>query len=69
MSELLLAHGARRVDLVAKDKERYLRELLDRKESVQLRLGLCETFEVGTVNQEDDAIDLGEVITPEATSW
>ena len=26
-------------------------------------------LEVGTVNQEDDAIDLGEVITPEATSW
>ena len=67
MSELLLAHGARRVDLVAKDKERYLRELLDRKESVQLRLGLCETFEVGTVNQEDDTVYFGEVIAPEPT--
>ena len=69
MPELILAHGARRVDLVAEDKERNLRQLLNREEGIELRLRLGETLEVGAVNQEDDAIDLGEVITPEATSW
>lgn len=69
MPELLLAHSTRRVDLVAEDKERNLRELLNREESVEFRLGLGKPFEVGTVDEEDDAVDLGEVVFPEAASW
>lgn len=68
MPELILAHRARCVDLVAEDKERNLRELLDGEECVELRLGLSETLEVCTVNEEDDAINLGEVVAPEAAS-
>lgn len=68
MSKLLLAHRTRRVNLVAKDKERNLRELLDRKESVELGLRLCEPLEVGAVDKEDNAVDLGEVVAPEPAS-
>ena len=69
MSELLLAHRTRRVNLVAKDKERNLRELLNRKESVELGLRLREPLEVGAVDEEDDAVDLGEVVAPEPASY
>ncbi len=69
MPELVLAHGTRCVNLVAEDKERHLGELLDGEESVKLRLRLGEPLKVGTVDEEDDAIDLGEVVPPETTRY
>ena len=66
MSELLLADGAGRVDLVAEDEERHLGELLDGEQRVELRLGLGEPLNVDAVDEEDDAVDLREVIPPEA---
>lgn len=68
MSELLLAYRTRRVDLVTKDEERNLRELLNGKESIELSLRLREPLKVGAVDEEDDAVDLGEVVTPEPAS-
>ncbi len=68
MPELVLAHGAWRVDLVAEDKAGDLRELLNREEGIKLRLRLRESLEVGAVNQENDTVDLGEVVAPEAAS-
>ena len=65
MPELVLAHGPWRVNLVAEDKEGNLRELLDGKEGVELRLGLREPLKVGTVDKEDDTVDLREVVPPE----
>ena len=69
MPELVFAHSTRRVDLVTEDQEGHLRELLDGEEGVELRLGLGEPFKVGTVNKEDDTIDLGEVVPPEAARY
>ena len=69
MPELVLAHSAGCVNLVAEDKEGDLGELLNGEEGVKLRLGLGEPLKVSTVDEENDTIDLGEVITPEATSW
>lgn len=66
MPELVLAHSPRRVDLVAEDQEGDLRELLDGEQGVELRLGLGEPLKVGTVDEEDDAVDLREVVPPEA---
>lgn len=68
MPELLLTHSTRCVDLVTENKERNLGEFLDRKKSIQFRLGFGETFKVGRVDKEDDTVDLGEVVTPETTS-
>ena len=65
MPELVLAHRSGRVNLVAEDKEGNLRELLDGKEGVELRLGLREPLKVGTVDKEDDTVDLREVVPPE----
>ena len=68
MPELVLAHGAGCVNLVAEDKEGDLRELLDGEEGIELRLGLGEALKVGAVDEEDDPVDLGEVVPPEAAS-
>ena len=68
MPKLVLADGARRVDLVAEDKERNLRELLDGEQRVELRLGFGEPLEVCSVDKEDNAVDLREVVAPEAAS-
>ena len=69
MPELLLADGAGRVDLVAEDEERHLGELLDREQRVQLRLRLGEPLDVDAVDEEDDPVDLGEVVPPQAARW
>ena len=69
MSELLLADGAWRVDLVAEDEEGHLGELLNREKRVELRLGLGEPLNVDAVYEENDAVDLGEVVPPEAARW
>lgn len=67
MPELFLAYSTRSINLVAEDKERNLGELLNGKERVEFGLRLGETLHIDTVDEEDDAIDLGEVVTPEAT--
>lgn len=69
MPELVLTHGTRRVNLVTKNQERNLRELLDGEQSVELCLGLGESLEVRAVDEEDDAVNLGEVVAPEAASY
>ena len=66
MPELVLAHRSGRVNLVAEDKEGNLGEFLNGEEGIKLRLRLGESLEVGAVNQEDNTVDLGEVIAPEA---
>ena len=53
------------VDFISQNKERNFRELLDGKEGVELRLGLGEPLKVGTVDKEDDTVDLREVVPPE----
>lgn len=68
MPELVLTHRTRGINLVAEDKERNLRELLNGQQRVELRLGLGEPLKVRAVDEEDDAVNLGEVITPEAAS-
>jgi hypothetical protein len=40
-------------------------ELLDGKEGVWLGLRLWEAFKVSTVNEEDNAINFGEIVMPE----
>ena len=68
MPQLLLTDGPRRINLVAKDEERNLRQLLDGEKSIKLSLGLGKTLKVGTINQEDDTVDLREVVPPETAS-
>ena len=64
MPELVLAHGAGCINLITEDQEGDLGELLNGKERVKLGFRLRESFNVDTVDEEDDAVDLGEVITP-----
>lgn len=66
VSEFLLAHGTRCVDLVTEDEERNFGKLLDGKQSVQFCLGLGEPLKVGTVDQEDDAIHFREIVAPKS---
>ena len=69
MPELLLADGAWRVDLVAEDEEGDLGEFLDGQERVELSLGLGESLNVDAVDEEDDAVNLGEVVPPETACY
>lgn len=64
-AELLLRDGAGSVNLVSENQEGNTLELLDGKESIQLSLGLQETLAVLAINQEDNAVDFGEVILPD----
>lgn len=67
--ELLLADSAHGVNLVPKDQEGHLGQLLDGQEGVELRLGLGEALKVGRVDEEDDTVDFREVVAPEAAGW
>jgi hypothetical protein len=66
--QLLLANSAGCINLVTENEERDSRELLNRQESVKFSFRLGETLKVGTIDEEDDTRDLGEIITPETTS-
>lgn len=50
MSKLLLAHGARCINLVAEDEEWHLVELLNGEKRVELGLRLWEAFNVDSVD-------------------
>ena len=67
MSQLVLAHGARVVDLVSKNQEWNLGQFLHGEQGIQLGLGLDESLVVLRVDQEDNAADFGEVVLPQAT--
>jgi hypothetical protein len=69
MTKLLLRHGARCINLVTEDEERHLCQFLNGEELVELRLALRESLEVGTINEEDNTVDLREVVAPETTSY
>ena len=66
MAELVLGDGVGVVDLVAQDDEGHLAQLLHGQEGVELGLGLGEALVVLGVDEEDDAVDLGEIILPQA---
>lgn len=67
MSQLLLAHSIRVIDLVAQDQERGLLQLLHAQQGIQLGLALDEPLRVLGVDQEHNAGDFGEVVLPQAT--
>lgn len=46
----------------------YLGKLLDAEQGVKLSLGLRQSLNVGRVDQEDDSVDLGEVVSPQSSS-
>ena len=67
LAQFLLRDGTGRVDLVAKDEEGHFGELLDREERVELGARLGESLVVLRVDEEDDAVHLGEVVLPQTT--
>lgn len=69
VSHLILGHGIGVVDLVAENDEGNLGELLHREEGVELGLGLSESLVVLGVDEEDDTVDLGEVVSPDTTGY
>lgn len=66
VTQLILGDGIGVVDLVAQDDEGHLGELLHGEECVEFGLGLGEALVVLGVNEEDDAVDLGCVVAPDA---
>lgn len=66
VAESVLGDRAGVVDLVSEDDKGDLGELLHGQQGVEFGLGLGEALLVLSVDKEDDAVDLGEVISPDA---
>lgn len=66
VAEFLFRDCAGGVNLVAEDEERDLAQLFDGEEGVEFGFRLVEAFRVLGVDEKDDAVDLGEVVLPEA---
>lgn len=69
MTEPVLGDGAGVVDLVTEDDKRYLGQLLHGEEGVKLSLGLGEALLVLGIDKEYDAVDFGEVISPDTAGY
>ena len=69
MPKLLFAHRTCRINLISKNEEGNLWELLNWKQRVELCLRFGEALKVGTVDKEDYSIHLREVIAPETPSY
>lgn len=65
VAQLVLGDGIGVVDLVAENDKGDLGKLLHGEERVELGLGLGEALVVLGVDEEDDAVDFGEVVLPE----
>jgi hypothetical protein len=66
-TQLILAHRLRVIDLVAQHQYRRLAQLLHAQECVELGFAFGQALVVLCVDEEDDAADFGEVVTPEAS--
>lgn len=66
--ELLFRDGAGCINLVAEHEEGNLGQFFDRQERVELGFGFVEAFDVLRINEEDDAVNFGEVVLPQAAS-
>lgn len=64
-AQLVLRGSAAHVDLVAKDEEGHLREVLRREQAVQLLLRLDETLAVVRVHQENNRVNLRKIVLPD----
>jgi hypothetical protein len=69
MSQLILAHGIRVINLVTQNDKGDFAQLLHGKQSIKLGLGLDETLVILGIDEEDDTGDFWEVILPETTGW
>jgi len=67
--QLFLTHGTRCVNLVTEDEERDFGQLLNGEESIELGFGFGETLKVSAIDEEHNAIDFREVVTPETAGW
>lgn len=65
MPEFFLAHSTWRINFVAENEEGDLGELLNGEEGIKLRFRFAEAFKVGTIDQKNDTVDFGEIVTPE----
>jgi len=68
MPQLFLTDSTGCIDLVTKNKEGNLGKLLNGEEGVEFGFRFGESLEVGAVDEEDNAVDLREIVAPEATS-
>lgn len=65
MAQLVLGHGIRVVDLVAQDDKGNLGELLHAQERIEFGLGFREALVIFGVDEENYAVNFGEVVAPD----
>jgi len=69
VAKLILRDGVGVIDLVAEDNEGDLGQIIHGEKRVDLGAGFGEPLVVLGINEEDDAADLGEVISPQASGY
>lgn len=69
VSQLLLRLGLWVIDLVAEDNEGNLGEFLHGKKGIEFGLDFGESDVVDGIDEEDNAVNLGEVISPDTTGY
>lgn len=69
VAKLILRDSVGVVNFVAENDEWHLGKFLHGEERVELGLGLGKALVILGVNEEDDAVNFGEIILPEATSY
>ena len=62
MSQFVLGHGVRVVDLVSQNHKRHLCQILQAEQLVKRVFRFWETLDVLCVDEVDDAVDFGKVL-------
>lgn len=67
MSQLVFGHSIGVIDLVAQNDEGDLGQLFQGQKGVELSFGFGQAFMVLGIDEENDTIDLGKIISPNTT--
>jgi hypothetical protein len=65
--QLLFADRTRSINLISKNEERNLGQFLNRQKRIKLGFRLGKALKIRTVDEENDAVNFGEVVAPETS--
>ena len=67
LSQLVLGNGASLINLVTENEERNISQLLNTKEGIEFSLTFGKSAGISSIDKEDNAANLREVVSPQTT--